>query len=126
MVFLARRERGPAALRNEATPADEGPALATRPPAGRYLRDAYRRAIARGIAKANRRIQETADAAGLEAELLPTWHPGQLRHTFATEVRRRFGLEAAQILLGHSKADVTQVYAERDQGLAVSVMEAIG
>jgi site-specific recombinase XerD len=36
-----------------------------------------------------------------------------LRHTFATRVRKEHGLEAAQVLLGHSKADTTQIYAER-------------
>jgi len=36
------------------------------------------------------------------------WHPHQLRHNAATELRKEFGLEAAQILLGHTKADVTQ------------------
>jgi hypothetical protein len=34
----------------------------------------------------------------------------RLRHNFATNVRKRFGLEAAQVVLGHNKADVTQVY----------------
>jgi integrase len=47
---------------------------------------------------------------------VPPWHPNQIRHTYATEVRREHGLEAAQILLGHTYADVTQVYAERDLG----------
>lgn len=46
------------------------------------------------------------------------WHPYQLRHSFATEVRKQHGLEAAQVLLGHSRADVTQVYAERNEALA--------
>jgi integrase len=54
------------------------------------------------------------------------WHPNKLRHTFATRVRKEHGLEAAQVLLGHSKADVTQVYAERDEALAVSVAAKIG
>jgi site-specific recombinase XerC len=50
------------------------------------------------------------------------WHPNQLRHTVATEVRARFGLVAAQAVLGHAKADVTQVYAERDLTRAAEVM----
>jgi integrase len=57
---------------------------------------------------------------------VPHWHPNQLRHNFATAARRRFGLEAAQVLLGHSKADVTQVYAERDLSLAVRVAAECG
>ena len=53
---------------------------------------------------------------GLEnPALLAYWAPNRLRHTRATEVRKQFGLEAAQVILGHAKADVTQVYAERDR-----------
>jgi hypothetical protein len=44
----------------------------------------------------------------------------------ATEMRRSFGLEAAQVVMGHSKADVTQVYAERDHALAADVVWRIG
>jgi hypothetical protein len=54
------------------------------------------------------------------------WHPNQLRHAHATEVRKRFGLEAAQVALGHAQANVTQVYAERDSALAAKVAAAIG
>ena len=57
---------------------------------------------------------------------VPHWHPNQLRHTFATDIRKRFGLEAAQVLLGHARADVTQVYAERNAGLAAEVMREVG
>jgi integrase len=54
------------------------------------------------------------------------WHPNQLRHAFATAVRKRHGLEAAQVLLGHERADVTQVYAERNEALAARVAAKIG
>lgn len=54
------------------------------------------------------------------------WSPNRLRHTAATEIRRRFGLEAAQIVLGHSKADVTQIYAERDLAKGIEVARQIG
>jgi integrase len=54
------------------------------------------------------------------------WHPNQLRHSFATKVRKQHGLEAAQVLLGHTRADVTQVYAERNEELAVMVAAKIG
>ena len=58
--------------------------------------------------------------------LLPHWHPNQLRHTAATIIRRDYGLEAAQVILGHSKADVTQIYAERDAAKAIEVVRKIG
>ncbi len=77
---------------------------------GRYTTQAYRRAIDRV----------------LEKHGLPLWSPGQLRHTQATAVRSRFGLEAAQVYLGHAEADVTQIYAERNEALARKVAEAMG
>jgi integrase len=54
------------------------------------------------------------------------WAPNRLRHSAATAIRQEFGLEAAQVILGHASADVTQVYAERDQAKAVEVMAKIG
>jgi integrase len=61
-----------------------------------------------------------------EKASIPHWHPNQLRHLFATEVRKVHGLEAAQVLLGHSRADVTQIYAERDEQLAANVAAKVG
>jgi site-specific recombinase XerC len=54
------------------------------------------------------------------------WHPNQLRHAFATRVRKQYNLEAAQVLLGHSHADVTQIYAERNEQLASAIAAQIG
>jgi integrase len=89
-----------------------------RSPAIRYIRHVYTRAVQRAVELANR---------GREVDdLLPAWSPNQLRHTAATRIRREFGLEAAQVCLGHAKADVTQVYAERDGKLAAEVMRRIG
>ena len=86
----------------------------------RYTRDSYRRAVTRAV----ERVNQERSKAGLAP--LPHWHPNQLRHSLGTEVRQKFGLEAAQVVLGHSKADVTQVYAERDQRLAVEVARQVG
>lgn len=57
---------------------------------------------------------------------VPHWHPNQLRHLFATKVRHAYDLEAAQVLLGHARADVTQVYAEKNLALAAKVAAEIG
>lgn len=91
-----------------------------------YTKDSYRRAVARAVKKANAERTEEAGKKGTEPTLLPHWHPNQLRHSAATEIRRQFGLEAAQVLLGHAKADTTQIYAERDSRLAVEVARKIG
>ena len=57
---------------------------------------------------------------------LPSWSPNQIRHTVATQVRQNYGLAAAQIVLGHARADVTQVYAERDLSLGNKLATEIG
>ena len=68
-----------------------------------------------------RAITRAAKRAGVEH-----WSPYQLRHLFATEVRHALGLEAAQTALGHKSADVTQIYAERDETLARKVASLLG
>ena len=50
----------------------------------------------------------------------------RLSITAATKIRRRFGLEAAQTTLGHVRADVTQVDAERDYALAARAVKEVG
>src|SRR5262249_38232960 len=57
---------------------------------------------------------------------VPHWPPNQLRHTFATVVRRQHGLEAAQVLLGHAHASTTEIYAEADTALAARVAAEVG
>jgi integrase len=91
----------------------------------RYTRDSYRRCIERTVGRINRQRKEQAAPEG-QVELLESWAPNRLRHTVATEIRRRFGLEAAQVVLGHSMADVTQVYAERDLAKAAAVIREVG
>lgn len=67
-----------------------------------------------------------ATLAGARGDGVAPWHPNQFHRTPATEVRAQFGLEAAQAILGHARADVTQIYAERDQERARAVAREIG
>lgn len=46
---------------------------------------------------------------------IPSWHPHRLRHTRDTELRRLYGVEAAQEALGHDSPDMVAVYAERSE-----------
>jgi len=75
-----------------------------------YSTATYRRAIERACENAK----------------VERWTPGRLRHTAATKIRSLYGLEAAQVMLGHSTADTTQIYAERDLAKAVEVAAQIG
>lgn len=54
------------------------------------------------------------------------WHPNQLRHNAATYLRKRYGLEAARVVLGHNSAAVTEVYAELDFAKAEQIMGEVG
>jgi integrase len=54
------------------------------------------------------------------------WHPNQLRHNAATYLRKEFGIEAARVVLGHSSAAVTEIYAEMDFDKAKSIMSRVG
>ena len=57
---------------------------------------------------------------------LNLWTPNQLRHSRATLIREEYGIEAAQVVLGHSDCEITRVYAERDFAKAAGIMSVIG
>ncbi len=115
-----------------------------RAPSGCYSSSSYRRAVHRACDRAFpppvelaqedgetqkdwlTRIGESGVKALKAWQSKQRWSPNQLRHTAATNIRRDFGLEAAQVILGHAAADVTQVYAERDSEKAREVMKQIG
>ena len=75
---------------------------------------------------ADRKAHKDLPDVAADERLVPRWSPNQLRHAVATAVRKQFGLEAVQVVLGHATADVTQIYAERDYKLAARVMQKIG
>ncbi len=95
-------------------------------PNERYSADTYRKAINYACRRAFRPPDYIKDSDLMTWHREHSWSPNQLRHAYATKVRRDFGLEASQVLLGHAQADVTQIYAERDQGKALQVARQIG
>jgi len=125
-------------------PGSNSKRLPKRRPGDHFNVAAYRRAIARACDRAfpppaalAKRQEETA--AEWKTRLTPEqkqelrrwrdrhrWHPHQLRHTAATRLRREYGLEAAQVILGHKTLTVTQVYAEKNVEAARKIMSAVG
>ncbi|MDP7303730.1 MAG: tyrosine-type recombinase/integrase [Pirellulaceae bacterium] len=87
----------------------------TRPRRDYYDTHSYGQAIRYGLTMAKK--------AGF---IIPHWHPYQLRHTRGTEVRRAHGIEAAQVTLGHARADVTEVYAEKNMEAAIRIAKEMG
>ncbi len=69
----------------------------------------------------HRAIHRSCKKHGIEK-----WPPNQIRHTTGTEIRSKYGLEAAQTVLGHSNAAVTEIYAERDLALAAKIARELG
>ena len=113
----AERERRAKRHADRKTPLGQGNRPGTnrkgnpqREPGDHYSVDSYRRTIHR---------------ACKEAGVTP-WHPHQLRHSAATEIRKLYGLEVARVVLGHQSVVVTELYAERDRALALQVMEKLG
>jgi integrase len=68
----------------------------------------------------------TAVVRGCRRAGVSVFRPNRIRHTYATKIRHEFGLEAAQVMLGHSRADVTHVYAERNNQVAVEIARKLG
>lgn len=54
------------------------------------------------------------------------WHPHQLRHTYATQIRHARGIEVAKVMLGHQHLAVTEVYAEQNRAVALTVAAEVG
>lgn len=81
-----------------------------RAPGDHYSVDTFAQAIRRACARAR----------------VPAWTPHQLRHSYATRIRKSHGIEAARVMLGHQHVGVTEVYAERDQTVAATIASTNG
>jgi integrase len=68
-----------------------------------------------------------ADKAELKAwQKAHRWHPHQLRHTRALELKREFGLDTTRAILGHSSPVITEHYATLDLARAAEAMGQLG
>jgi len=110
----------------------------------RYNKDSYNRAIARGcdvafpaqaplarqngesVRKWHERLSEKQLAELKAWQKQHRWFPNQLRHSAATDIRKQYGIEGAQVTLGHAHADTSQIYAERDLMKAEQIMREVG
>jgi hypothetical protein len=81
-----------------------------RKPGDQYAKTSYENAIRRACKKAK----------------VPHWAPNQLRHSCATRVRRKYGIEGTAAVLGNSLGMVAEVYAEANFQLAIDIMRELG
>lgn len=114
-----------------------------RPPKDCYTRRSYARAILRACEKAfpppaplckkedetiahwRKRLSPEEYQRVREWNRRHSWHPNQLRHLRATELRRH-GLDKTKTILGHAKIETSQLYAERDMLAAMELVSRIG
>ncbi len=67
-------------------------------------------------------VQRACKKAGIER-----WSPGQIRHTAATTVFERHGLEATRALLGHTSDRITRTYVHaNDEKQVAGVVGTLG
>jgi integrase len=97
-----------------------------------YTANSYGRAVEHGCERAfgmpgefkrGAAVRSKDDPAGIKASAAEwrrrhCWSPNQLRHTAATRIRATYGLEVARIILGHTSAVTTEIYAEQDKSPA--------
>jgi integrase len=132
------RARRAAQRKTKRTPSEECRRRKSNPkrkPSERYNRRSYRVAVLRACRKARGRLAAKRYRAGgmtlrqahqQAARAVPQWSPLQLRHTAATFIRARYGVEAAKAILGHTRVETAQIYAERDLKQAEVIMAEIG
>ena len=81
-----------------------------RPPREHYNDRGYRQAVLRACRRAG----------------VPEWSPGRLRHSAGTEIRKKYGAEAAQLVLGHRNLSTTEIYAEKNREKYEEIVKEIG
>jgi integrase len=118
-----------------------------RPLGDHYTVNAYRIAIARACDQAfphpeiperiegetgrkfiqRRKVWRQENAAAIIAwKKAHRWHPHQLRHAAATYIRKQFGAESSQVVLGHAQLQTAEIYAQRNLDVARQIMREIG
>lgn len=97
-----------------------------RPPGDRYTVASYRRVVQRACAMAFPCPKGLSPEHAAIWRREHRWSPNQLRHTAGTEIRKKFGLEASRVVLGHASTRPTEIYAERDSERAAAVIARVG
>jgi integrase len=95
-------------------------------PGKHYTVGSYEHAITQACRKADVKAHKDHPEIAKGAVLIPHWHPNQLRHNRATQLRREADLDTVRAVLGHSTPAISEVYAELDMNKAAAAMERLG
>ena len=126
---LMHERRQAARVTPEGVGNSEGTNRVRRPkriPGNAYTTSSYRRAIWRACEKAFPLSKTATEAEKLLWKERYQWSPNQIRHNVGTKVRKEYGVEGAQLVLGHSRVTTTQVYAEANAEKYADIARRIG
>jgi integrase len=99
-----KSKRTPSELKRQRKPAPQWE------PRARYDVNTFQQAVRRACRRAG----------------VPDWSVLQVRHSRATEVRERFGVEGAAATLGHRRVETSQIYAQKNERLSRDIAREIG
>jgi hypothetical protein len=71
----------------------------------------YYEAIRRAVARHNCKVRRDGKLL-IPSELLPRWHPNQLRHALATDAADKLDADSAGLLLGHRTRRAADTYVD--------------
>lgn len=94
--------------------------------ADRYTGMTYGKAIGYACRQAFQAPDGSSKEEGKAWHKAHRWSPNQLRHSAATKIRKKHGVEAASVILRHSDVAVTQIYAEADREKAITICRSMG
>jgi len=99
-----------------------------RAPGDRYYTSTYAKAILRACRTAFPCPDTITDAAERKQwDRDHSWSPGRLRHSTATALRDKYGIDTAGCILGHQiGSEVTAIYAESNLERAAEIVAKIG
>ncbi|XZE22522.1 tyrosine-type recombinase/integrase [Pirellulaceae bacterium SH449] len=117
-AFEIKRKPGVLRQRGKSTPRSR--------PGYKFTTATYRQSIQRGCEKAFPPPKGLSKAEVKKWKAEHVWSPNQLRHSFATSIRKVAGIESAKALLGHSSINVTEIYAEVDREAAKQALRRMG
>ncbi len=91
-----------------------------------YHADSYQQAVRLAVKHADKKAHADHPDIPANEQIVPFWHPHQLRHTFAVEVVSEHGREAGRTLLGHQSFTSTARYAAPDVTKFLHIVRKIG
>lgn len=130
---LSEEQRRTIASQQRVTPVEQGNTRGSkrkrspkRCPQQHYSKDSYAKAINRACEKTFPIPKELSEVEIKRWKKKYFWAPNRIRHSAGTSIRKKFGLEQAQAVLGHARVNTTQIYAEKNFEGAAQVIKEVG